>query len=77
MRSKLFKYVKDLSVTDKVWTIDGKIMCTKKLAPGVSLPAQQRPVVIESPDDLFKLGVVSVDWVRLGLLHLKEDDADV
>ena len=71
LRAKLLKLVKDLPITDKVWTIDGKIMCTKKTAPGHSQPGNVKPVIIESPDDLFHLGVENVDWAKLGLQHLK------
>ena len=71
LRSRLLKLVKELPITDKVWTIDGKIMCTKRTAPGHSQPANVKPVVIESPDDLFHLGVDSIDWARLGLKHLE------
>ena len=63
-------------MTDKVWTIDGKIMCTKKPRAGFSPSEEQRPFVVESPDDLFKqLGEKSVDWARLGLSHLYGDSA--
>ena len=71
LRAKLLKYVKGLPNTDKVWTVDGKIMCTRRTAPGHSQLDNARPIVIESPDDLFLLGVDSVDWVKLGLHHLE------
>ena len=76
LRSKLFKYVKDLPSTEKVWTIDGKIFCTKRYPPGARVPDQLRPFVVESPDDLFKLGEDSVDYARLGLHHLDEHISD-
>ena len=78
LRAKLLKVVKELPNTDKVWTIEGKIMCTKRAAPGTkraapgsSQSANPKPVVIESPDDLFQLGVDSIDWAKLGLQHLE------
>ena len=73
LRSKLLKYVKDLPSTDKVWTIDGKIMCSKKSVPGLHVADQPKPFVIETPDDLFKLGEDSVDYARLGLHHLADN----
>ena len=69
LRAKLLQYVKRLHNTDNVWTVDGKIMCTKKTAPGLQLD-NVKPVVIDSPDDLFLLGIDSVDWAKLGLKHL-------
>ena len=67
-RLKLFHYVKDLNYIEKVWTVDGKIFCVKKTAPGVT--DQSKPIVIENADDLFKLGEDTVDWAKLGLSDL-------
>ena len=67
-RLKLFHYVKDLNQIEKVWTVDGKIFCVRKTAPGVADP--QKPIVVENADDLFKLGENNVDWAKLGLADL-------
>ena len=61
LRARLLKYVKDLPKVDKAWTIGGRIFCEKKKVPGVPLPEQSKPVIIESPDDLVKLGETTVD----------------
>ena len=70
LRSKLFSYVKHLDIVDNAWTIEGRIYCRKKLPVGMN-HSSSRPVVIESPDDLFeKLGETSIDYHKLGLSHL-------
>ena len=69
LRAKLLQYVKRLHNIDNVWTVDGKIFCTKKTVPGLQMD-NVKPVVIDSPDDLFFLGVDCVDWAKLGLQHL-------
>ena len=71
LRSRLLGYIKSIDNVEKAWTIDGRIYCIKKLPPGVQRDPASRPIVIDSPDDLFnKLGIVSVDFQRLGLSHL-------
>ena len=71
LRARLRKMVKGLSTVDKVWVTGGRIKCTLRQIPGQH-PSQQRtqPYVIETPDDLFKLGLYSVDYTALGLSHL-------
>lgn len=69
LRARLLGYVKGLSSVDSAWTIDGRIFAKKKLPPGLNAP--ERPVIIESPDDLFRLGEDSVDLSRLGLGELQ------
>ena len=70
LRSRLLGYVKHLHIVENAWTIDGRIICRKKLPPGTPQDAS-RNVVIESPDDLFdKLGVTNIDYTKLGLSHL-------
>ena len=70
LRSKLLGYVKGLDIVERAWTMDGRIYCVKKAPAG--LPADKRPptVVVESPDDLFELGVDDLDYGRLGLTHI-------
>ena len=47
--------------------------CTKKVPPGLAPGANQRPVVvIDTPDDLFKLGLEQIDFRSLGLTHLAD-----
>ena len=65
LRSRMLGYVKKLEVVDKAWTIDGKIMVKKTGAKDTD-----RPTVIEDPDDIFQLGVDSIDYKKLGLEHL-------
>jgi hypothetical protein len=72
MRAKLLKYVKGLDIVDQARTIDGKIYMKKKLPVGHPNAATQRPVIIETPDELFdKLGVRlrPEDFMSLGLGH--------
>ena len=69
LRARLLGYVKGLTSVDSAWTIDGRIFAKKKLPPGLNAP--ERPVIIESPDDLFRLGEDSVDLSRLGLGYLQ------
>ena len=71
LRARLLGYTKSLDNVERAWTMDGRIYCQKKLPPGVPRDPTSKPVVIESPDDLFsKLGIVSIDYQRLGLSHL-------
>ena len=64
-RLRLFHYVKDLDCVEKVWTIDGKIFCLKRQVTGLPNNEQPKPFVLENPDDLFDLGLNSVDWNNL------------
>lgn len=52
------------------WTVDSKIMCTKKSAPGLFPADHPKPIVIETPDGLVKLGVKVTDCFSLGLGYL-------
>lgn len=73
LRAKLLALVKRLDDVDKAWTVGGRIHCTKKTPLGLAPGASQRPVVIiDTPDDLFKLGVEQIDFGFLGLTHLAE-----
>lgn len=73
LRARLLGYVKRLGYMG--WTIDGKIMCTKKSPPGLSPADHPKPIAIETPDDLFKLGVKAIDYASLGLEYLSESPA--
>ena len=56
------KMVKEQEAVRNVTTRDGKILAW--------LVDKERPVVITTPDDLFKVGIESPDWKRLRLDHL-------
>ncbi|KAL8620923.1 hypothetical protein ACOMHN_044070 [Nucella lapillus] len=68
LRARLLGFVKRLEKVERAWTTDGRIY-VKKFPPGLHMADhQQRPVVIETPGDLFKqLGVIlsSDDFVCL------------
>lgn len=74
LRAKLLKFTKDLPMVGRAWTSNGKILAARKLPPGADPKhPSARPVSIESPDDLFKLGVTDLqfeDYKALGLEHL-------
>ena len=63
LRYKTFRYCKDLSCVKTVFTREGKIHCL--------LHEQEhdrhKHIIVDTPDDLFKLGVDNPDWRRLGL----------
>lgn len=63
MRAKMLAVVKESPNVESSFTKDGKIMCFLK----DDKRARKRPVMVETPDDLFKIGLDSVDYVRLGL----------
>jgi hypothetical protein len=70
LRARLLGYVKRMEVVERAWTVDGRIHCTVKGRGG---GPDNRPVVIETPDDLFRLpGVTGVDYAALKLQHLAE-----
>ncbi|VDI07398.1 Hypothetical predicted protein, partial [Mytilus galloprovincialis] len=58
MRFKLFQFVKKIETVKSVFTRDGKIHCLTK---------NNSKFVIESPDDLFKIGVDHVDYSLFGM----------
>jgi hypothetical protein len=70
LRSRLLGYVKRLPCIEKAWCIDGRIHCQKRVPPGLAPADQPRPIVVETPDDLYKLGLDGVDYAALGLGHL-------
>lgn len=70
LRSRLLGYVKRIPNVEKAWCIDGRIHCQKRVPTGLPPADQPRPTVIETPDDLWKLGVDTVDYAALGLGHL-------
>ena len=72
LRAKMLYYLKKkVPVVENAWTIDGRIHCTKKRLPGLSERESLRRIfTINTPDDLFKLGVDAVDFEELGLADL-------
>lgn len=74
LRSRLLGYVKRIDGVEKAWTVDGRIFVAKKVPLGLRPELRPKPTVIESPDDLFRLGVDRVDYKELGLAHLAESD---
>ena len=75
LRAKLLALVKRLDNVDKAWTVGGSIHCTKKVLPGLTPGVNHRPViVIDTPDDLFKLGLEQIDFRSLGLTHLADSE---
>lgn len=58
LRSKLFGYVKSLPNVARANVNNGKIFCN--ILDGTL-------IIVESPDDLFKLGINDIDYNRLGL----------
>ena len=67
LSSRLLKYVKDLGMVEKAWTYEGKIWCSKKKIPGSAVSQSDRPICVETPDDLFRLRVNSIDYKVLRL----------
>lgn len=70
LRARLLGYVKKLPNVEKAWVVEGRIHAQRRFPTGLPPEDRPRPVTIESPDDLFKLGVSSVDYAALGLPHL-------
>jgi hypothetical protein len=68
LRMRLLSYVKKVDSVERAQTTpDGRIRCEmKKKRPGSD---QREVIIIESPDDLFKIGA-DLDFEFLGLTHL-------
>lgn len=62
LRVSLLKMVKDHPGVEGATTVDGKILAWQKGKP--------RPVVLHTPDDLYKVGITLPDWKMLKLDHL-------
>ena len=75
LRFRLLKLCKAASGVDRVSTThDGKIACLMNSTPrssnsGSSRGSSDNIIFVESPDDLFKIGVTKVDYSALGLQH--------
>ena len=60
LRSRLLGYAKSLSMVKRVSTKNGRIFCN-------IADSSNSLVILDTPDDLFNLGVDKVDYKRLGL----------
>jgi exosome complex exonuclease DIS3/RRP44 len=75
LRARLLGTVKKLPNVEKAWVVDGRIHVQRKYPTGLDPDDRPRPVIVESPDDLFRLGVNHVDYAALGLPHLAFGEA--
>ena len=66
LRATLFKIVREQSIVKNATTIDGKIFAWLNSDPSKAL-------IIETPDDLFKVGVSNPDWKKLKLDYLFDE----
>ena len=64
-RSKLLKFIKCRDNVDRVQTSDGRLRVTLKEDCGAG-----RWVIVENPDDLFKIGVDSADITQFGYIDV-------
>ncbi len=62
LRAKMLNMVKEQETVKNVSTREGSILAW--------LHSGGRPVVINCPDDLEKVGISAPDWKRLNLDHL-------
>ena len=70
LRARLLGFVKKLDNVEKAWVVDGRIYAQRRAPTGLPQQDRPRPVIVETPDDLFRLGVNTVDYAALGLPHL-------
>jgi len=71
LRARLLGTVKRLDTIKSTWTVDGKILAQPKFPEGLPEDKRPKPISIETPDDLFKLGLNEINFEELGLGHLK------
>ena len=64
-RSKLLKFIKGNANVERVQTSDGRLRVTLKEDCGAG-----KRVTIENPDDLFKVGVDSLDITQFGFIDV-------
>lgn len=91
LRNRLRQYLKNSGRFHRVWTKEGKIYCSKTAPPRADddksdneaerdndkqRQPTERPMVVETPDDLFLVGFDSVDYVALGLEDWSTADID-
>lgn len=72
LRARLLGYVKKIPGVERAFALDGRIHCHLKSPLGLAPNQRPKPVIVETPDDLFRLGVTSVDYQELGLQYLAE-----
>ena len=71
LRSRLLGLVKSMENVDYAYTVNGKIVaCLKQAGSAAKDKANQKKVYIESPDDLFKLGVKEIPFDKLNIREL-------
>ena len=66
LRAKLHAYIRELGNL-RTAVRDGKILCYQQ--PNTNNERHEKPVIIETADDLYKLGIDDVDYSKLGLGH--------
>lgn len=69
LRSRLMAYIKDSGKFGRVWASEGRVFVQPKTPPGASQNTDSVVHVVESPDDLFQIGL-EVDFDKLGLSDL-------
>ena len=70
LRSKMVKYIKDHKEDlglNSVWTVEGKIYTQAKFPRGLPFKDRPRPIVLEDPGDIFKIGVDRIPFADLDL----------
>lgn len=70
MRQKLFGIVRQCDRVARASTKDGKIYCNMRGGQ-----PNDRPIMVETPDDLYKLDIDPIPFRELGLEHLLLPDA--
>ena len=76
VRSKMLGLIKRTK-RFSAWTQNGKILCTPRRPPGAPQADRVKPISVETPEDLFHLGLdEGRDWnlADLGLHGLVEDN---
>ncbi|KAL8619926.1 hypothetical protein ACOMHN_015209 [Nucella lapillus] len=66
LRFRLMTYIKTSGKFGRVWASEGKVFVQPKQPPGASAGEKPEVFVVQSPDDLFDIGL-DVDFAKLGL----------
>lgn len=64
LKAKLMAYAKSLDNVKRVNSYNGRLFCTM---------TNEKTEILDNPDDLFKLGVMNLDYNRLGLSNFKTE----
>lgn len=70
LKQRLFNVVRQSERVARANTKDGKIYCTMR-----GSQPNDRPIIVETPDDLYKLGINPIPFNEPGLQHLLLPDA--